>query len=319
MKEVKYNFPAVSRHVYDIDAFEILDQLRKNYECKKESIKPDYDYLASIDDQEDHFMKVMKSEDRDLTKHQEHRNYIVSSSLNFYNYFLSQKLLIIDIHKIGALLSFQAKQFLGNPTAKRDNFIGLIEFKVYESVKVGNIFSEDIRLEKIMNWVDKNRRISSVDFTEANLTLDEDDVLRKVPKFQEVTFDEAIGITLVSKLKLYFSEEEHELLFALIVKGEYNKPLCFKGQTNQLAELFKRIKYNSYLNVKSYSVLKKWLVNSFIIINDVNDIAKKMNVDYVMSVFSKFAKEPKKDMRILTDIAPYRRPKSKINDLDNRK
>ena len=302
MKEVKYNFPAVLRHVYDIDAFEILDQLRKNYECKKESIKPDYDYLASIDDQEDHFMKVMKSEDRDLTMHQEHRNYIVSSSLNFYNYFLSQKLLIIDIHKIGALLSFQAKQFLGNPTAKRDNFIGLIEFKVYESVKVGNIFSEDIRLEKIMNWVDKNRRISSVDFTEENLTLDEDDVLRKVPTFREVAYEEDFSITLVNALKPFFAEEEHELLLRLIIDGVYEKSIVFKAKQNQIVELFKRLKKASKLVVSNNKVLAEWITKCFLML-DKNEQPRALNYNSVIDILNKSRNEPKWD-RILQDLLP---------------
>jgi hypothetical protein len=306
MKEVKYNFPAVSRHVYDIDAFEILDQLRKNYECKKESIKPDYDYLASIDDQEDHFMKVMKSEDRDLTMHQEHRNYIVSSSLNFYNYFLSQKLLIIDIHKIGALLSFQAKKFLGNPTAKRDNFIGLIEFKVYESVKVGNIFSEDIRLEKIMNWVDKNRRISSVDFTEENLTLDEDDVLRKVPTFREVAYEEDFSITLVNALKPFFAEEEHELLLRLIIDGVYEKSIVFKAKQNQIVELFKRLKKASKLVVSNNKVLAEWITKCFLML-DKDEQPRALNYNSVIDILNKSRNEPKWDW-ILEDLLP---PKQK--------
>ncbi|MCJ7771607.1 MAG: hypothetical protein MUP22_00575 [Desulfobacterales bacterium] len=147
------------RDAYDIDVFDIYDELKKKYPNDGNvKILNELDNSTFFEMQEDNFVKSLKSGGIDLSKNQENRCCILPSTSNFYLYHLGWKILIIDPYKIEALLSYQSKEFLGNSSASKDNFVGLVEHVVYEFVKANNYLNESIRLKKIMKWVRRNHQ-----------------------------------------------------------------------------------------------------------------------------------------------------------------
>lgn len=157
MKPTEYNFPTVIRHVYDVDAFEIIDRLKEKHNSNSEQAPEHLRDLEFINLQEESLIKFLNEEGFDSSEHQKHRNFIIPSYYNLYNTYLGYKLLTFDLYKIEPLLSYQSVLFLGNYYASKDNFLGLIEFLVYDFVKAGVLPFEQIRLEKIVNWLERVR------------------------------------------------------------------------------------------------------------------------------------------------------------------
>ncbi|MCX6297286.1 MAG: hypothetical protein NTX97_14745, partial [Bacteroidetes bacterium] len=125
MINTEYNFPSTERHEYDIDVFEILDNLREKYKSKMDSLPSHLKDLKLLDDEEEYILQHMKEDHGiDLTENKKYRNYILPSSYNIYNTFLGWKILTMDPYKIGPFLSHQAALFQGNHYASKHNFIG---------------------------------------------------------------------------------------------------------------------------------------------------------------------------------------------------
>ena len=152
MIESAYNFPNVERHVYDVDAFEILDRLKEKY-LQVDGFVTEQMLLF----EEENLLQLLEEEGYNSMEHQKYRNFILPSNFNQYNNFLGYKLLTIDLYKIEPLLSYQSVLFLGNNYAVKDNFIGLLEFLVYDFVQRRVLPNEQVRLEKIVTWLERNR------------------------------------------------------------------------------------------------------------------------------------------------------------------
>jgi hypothetical protein len=78
-------------------------------------------------------------------------------------------------------------------------------------------------------------------------------------KLKENYFD-----TVLNALKDYFQEEQHEELHSLLEGKEINNSLIFKGNKNQLTELFKRLEYNDLIIIPiTKTELANWIVKNF--------------------------------------------------------
>lgn len=307
MKPTEYNFPTLVRHVYDVDAFEIIDSLMDKYKSNIDQVPEHLRDLDFIKLEEEFLIKFLNEEGIDTLEHQKHRNFIIPSYYNLYNTYLGYKLLTIDLYKIEPLLSYQSVLFLGNYYATKDNFLGLIEFLVYDFVKVRLLPFEQIRLEKMVNWLERNRlfllnKAYNEDSTTDNLR--EENIQPTAPKFKTVEMEINFANTLQEKLKAYFATEEHPSIFTLFFKGELTVPLCFNGQANQLAELFKRLRYNSKINVATLESLANWITTNFVIKNKQGEI-EQLNISTISQVLKKSYAEPPKGKRILEDVAEF--------------
>ena len=335
-------FPTVSRHEYDIDAFEIIDNLRKKLIQNLDSIPKHLQDLKFIDEEETHLLKAMKEKEVDLTENLKYRNYILPSSYNLYNTYLGWKLLTMDIYKIEPLLSYQSVLFLGNDYASSENFIGLVEFHIYTFVKTRIFFNENLRLEKIVNWLERNRIFlinkaynssdTIVDDLEveatniidekkedeiiplSNVTLEALDVEspevkeqkenEAIPLFRTITMDPQFAKTFVEKLEPYFEKKHHQNLYNLIMLNKTSEKLSFKGNSNVFAELFKRLRYNKKIYVLTNDHLAKWLTENFNLERNPNKV-EELNLSSVLAVLRKTEKEPTKDKIILEELAQY--------------
>ena len=305
MNPTEYNFPTVVRHVYDIDVFEIIDKLKEKCNSNIEQGSEELKNLEFINLNEELLIKFLDEEGIDSSEHKKYRNYIIPSYYNLYNTYLGYKLLTIDLYKIEPLLSYQSILFLGNYYAAKDNFIGLIEFVVYDFVKARLLPFEKIRLEKIVNWLERNRMFllnkaynePFNDVTESTVSQKKGFLIRAVkmdPQFANVFYE---------KVKCFFEGQEKPL-FDLIIKNEFTELLVFNGQSNQIAELFKRLRYNSKITVSTIDVLANWIVKHFSTRNKQNEI-EKLNLSTISQVLKKSTAEPPKGKRILGDVAQF--------------
>jgi hypothetical protein len=315
MNPTEYNFPTVVRHVYDIDAFEIIDKLKEKYNSSIEKGKEQLKDLEFISLTEEILIKFLNEEGVDSSEHKKHRNYIMSSHYNLYNTYLGYKLLTIDLYKIEPLLSFQSVLFLGNYYASKNNFLGLVEFLVYDFVKTGVLPSEQIRLEKIVNWLERNREfLLNKAYNEPSDGIIEEQKDDTVVEFEAhskkgnlkhriVIMDAQFANVFYEKVKCFFEGQE-TLLYDLIIKNEFTELLVFNGQSNQIAELFKRLRYNSKITVSTIDVLANWIVKHFSTRNKQNEI-EKLNLSTISQVLKKSSTEPSKGKRILEDLAQF--------------
>lgn len=294
----------VVRHVYDVDAFETLDKLKEKYLKHIDSVQEHLKDLEFIKEEEKMLIKQFKDYDFDLTENQKHRNFIIPSNYNQYCTYLGYKLLTIDVYKIEPLLSYQSVLFMGNYYAVRDNFIGLIEFVTYDFVKARLLPFEKKRLEKIVNWLERNRM--ALPITNLKKKKSQNSEVQTMETKVLVKIDAQFAKILCEKLNCFFEGQE-QLLYNLIFKKEFTVPLVFNGQDNQLAELFKRLRYNAKIDVASLKVLAEWITANFSSVNE-NGVVEEINFNTIHQVLKKQDREPPKTKRILTEIAPYVMP-----------
>ncbi|MGZ4055313.1 MAG: hypothetical protein ACXVDZ_14280 [Bacteroidia bacterium] len=337
MKKTEYNFPNTARHVYDIDVFEILDQLRAKLSSNIEGLPSNFRDLKFIDDDEESFVSTMKKQyGIDVTENRKYRNYILPSSNNMYQTYLGWKILSMDPYKIEPLLSYQSVLFLGNDNAPKDNFLGSLEFSVYVFVKGRIVFDEFIRLEKMVDWMERNRvfLLNKAYQPDEIVESEEDTVIKKLtstkqslkgnakqvskknkdkqvidttPNVRIVLMAPEFAAILVEKLKSYFPEDDYSRLFDLIIKNKMKKKLPFFGNRNQIAELFKRLHYNGKITVNTYDLLARWISNNFNVFDKGGKI-EVLNANTILSILKNSKKEPPKGKRILEDMAVYIMP-----------
>ena len=287
------NHPITSyRHVYDVDAFEILDILKEKYKSNKNEIS-----VKFLKSEEVNLVKFLINEGFNADEKQKNRNFILPSNYNLYNKFLGYKLLTMDVYKIEPLLSYQSVLFLGNEYASKDNFIGFLEFIIYDIVKDKVLPDEQIRLEKIVNWLERNRTFlnKKAYFKPSSINDLENERI--------VTMDADFANVFFIKFRVFFKEQEKQL-FNFLINNESTELLNFNGKSNQLAELFKRLRYNSKIQVSTYKELANWIVKHFTANNKQNK-SVNLKITTITQVLSKPSAEPIKTERILLDVAEY--------------
>jgi hypothetical protein len=139
-----------TKHLYDVDLIGIYQSI--DPELNKHS-------LSSIQKQEIKESFLLSSQTYcevkgiDFNVHFSETTYIVVPSEEpFYEFAISRMLLFYDINKINLFLNYQHAHYY-----KGDDFIGLIEFVVYGIVSKQTLFNNELRLEKIMQWVENTR------------------------------------------------------------------------------------------------------------------------------------------------------------------
>ena len=203
----------------------------------------------------------------------------------------------MDVYKIEPLLSYQSLLFLGNQYASKDNFIGLLEFLIYDIVKEKVLPDEQIRLEKMVNWLERNRTFlnKKAYYKPSSINdIENERIVTMEPDFANVFFE---------KFRVFFKEQEKQL-FNFIINNESTELLNFDGKSNQLAELFKRLRYNSKIQVSTNKELANWIVKHFTAKNKQKEFVK-LKINTISQVLSKPKAEPIKTERILLDVAEF--------------
>jgi hypothetical protein len=297
MIEEKKEIPMVVRHVYDVDSFEILDCLKSKYKDHEEVFPPQF-----FIEQENALLQFLSSEGLCKYKYEKSRNFVIPSNFDIYNRFLGYKLLCMDTLRIEQFLTYQSTLFMGNIIVERENFIGLLEFHIYDLIQPYVLPDEQNRLEKIVSWLERNR----VFLYNKAYSLNKSELDTSASIKRKVIMSEEMAFLLHEKLSCFFEGQETQL-HKLLVKNESSELLRFNGQINQLAELFKRLRYNSVISVDSLDVLIDWIVENFAGINKEGkfDSIKRNTVSQVLR---KLSAEPPKGKRILTEFAKYLQP-----------
>ncbi|MFN7912759.1 MAG: hypothetical protein ACK5QC_13125 [Bacteroidota bacterium] len=142
---------SVSKHEYDIDIVDaylkiehLVNTIKTNIGFNKEDYlnamkQPVINYCAQADLPISQILEM------------KHPIIILSNSIGFEAY-LGRTLIAFDVNKIEAILGYQNAIWMGNGL-----FASFIEHGVYNYVKNNSPFDNNIRLAKIMNWVERNR------------------------------------------------------------------------------------------------------------------------------------------------------------------
>ncbi|MDI1234867.1 MAG: hypothetical protein PSX81_11335 [bacterium] len=302
MSELNYNFPNVSRHVYDIDAFQILDDLRLRCQNNVDTFPENNINLENISFEEMELVKLFSDKEGiDITQNAKYRNLIIYSKSNIYNNYLGYKLLTIDKYKIGPLLSYQSLLFQGNDYASAGNFIGLVEFLVYDFVKSRIYSFEEVRLKKIMDWVERN----SLDLITKAYTKKSNKSLPNPESISDkiIAMDPAFAKIFCEKFEIHIDKSQKKLLWDLIFDESSKEKICFQGNINQVVELFKRLRYNSKLKVRTLKLLTDWILVNFCV--KVDDEILELNRETITQILSKTNLEPAKGNRILEELGAF--------------
>jgi hypothetical protein len=160
-----------SKHIYDVDAigiyFNVRDLLEK-YQLPENSDKEKYiNGLVLL------IKSYCEITNLDFTSYikDKHNFLVIPSSSNSYFTFLAYALAHFDIYKIKRFLDYQKENFKGNDYSK--NFTNYLEFIAYRTVKTLSLFKTEERLEKIMQWLEKENEKEIPDRQEK--TLEESD------------------------------------------------------------------------------------------------------------------------------------------------
>jgi hypothetical protein len=286
-------FPTYGLHVYDLAAFELLAMMRqKIISSGNQKLIRELSRFDFLKEEENSLIMAMLQYGFEIPK--DKRNFIVPPWLRPHSiFFLGWKLLTVDVHKIEAVLSYQFEVFSSDEFYQGD-FSGMVEYGVYSFVKERLFPNEEVRLEKIMAWVERNRQFIREQVDETIIA----------PVFRVIEMDLEFSHDLYENFKAYFSFQQHEILYQVIVDRELIEGLCFNGNINTLVELFKRLRYNKRIIVKSNKVLNQWINKVFCIRDEKGDL-RKLKPGTVESVMKKPKNEPAKGNRILENLAPY--------------
>jgi hypothetical protein len=152
--------PSFTKHVYDIEIFGIIDDLRKKYSdgagCR---ITPEMDNTAFFGMLEERYVRHLKSKETNISKNLEYRHYILPSTSELYYQSLAWKILTIYTDEIDALLSYQAENYY----EAKEKFCELVEHHVRGFVRANNYLKETAKLDEIKIWLKDNRIFKAMD------------------------------------------------------------------------------------------------------------------------------------------------------------
>jgi hypothetical protein len=293
----------IVRHEYDVDAFQLIDELlikitEQNFTTDKVQVIKENLILA-----ENMMVERISTHYPEIIDAQKKRHYIIPSLHNEYNDYLAYKLLVIDPYRIPSLLSYQSKLFLGNDYAAKGSFIGLIEFMTYNRVKSFNFLDGELRRERILKWVEDNRYF---DFEDNSQIREEHGFLITDPKLSQVLFE---------NIKLITPNSRHEDLYFLLSENRAPKmPIPLAANKTQIAELFKRIKYNGACKLDNI-VLAKVIVRFFSSMNKKKQVLE-LNESSVYDVIRRFKSEPSIGTLLFEHVVEYKKQNERKDVVD---
>ena len=245
----------ISKHEYDVDIVESYFNLKELLENIKirEGVSKD-DYLKAIKYPIENYCNEV---DLPITQILQMKYpIIVKSNIQGFESYLGRTLIAFDINKIEAILSYQNSIWKGN-----DSFPSFIEHLVYRFIKNNSPFDNDIRLGKIMDWVNRNRVFLKPDVSKkddnkkSKATLDFGIENIKVNNYTYWPYSDEnlkkLYDTLVFKNMIYENDSFYELFKTYI---EFPKnPIEWRWSPNQLMYLLYLI-FNMKKDYEGYNV-----------------------------------------------------------------
>jgi hypothetical protein len=145
------NLKPVSKHEYDIDIVEAyfrIEHLLEIVKIRSGFIKEDY-----LQAMKQPVINYCNDADLPVSKilGMQYPIIIQSNSIGFEAFF-GRTLIAFDVNKIEAILGYQNAIWQG-----KGLFASFVEHGVYNYIKNNSPFDNNIRLAKIMNWVERNR------------------------------------------------------------------------------------------------------------------------------------------------------------------
>jgi hypothetical protein len=288
------------RHEYDIDVFEILDKLYKQYSEKEwNSDLQKQLMLEELVNIENSLIIDAEENGIGLIRKSFLRNYILPPTSKLYPFYLGWKILTMDPYKIGLMLTWQYEKFKNNNDCKDKDFVEIIEFNVHGFIKDHNFLNEDKRLYATTSWLE-TQKLSSA----KKLDPEGNNDVRPVVKFKSKSFAKKVCNDLLTDKMNFFPEiTDHQKLKDLIIDGRDIEDICFRGQKNQLPDFFKRLHKMDKLKVNDKKVLAIWIVKSFIV-KLKNNKKEKLSFTSVWKILKSKKSQVLKDKRILRKLYP---------------
>lgn len=292
---------AFRRHEYDLDICTIyrqMDDLKVQYQVF--AGKP---YAAYVQQIKENVLRDLERLKLDADFYLDHFYCALQPTDVAYRSYLALFLSLGDYLKLIPLLEHHLKEFVCNDNEGRgaDGFLDLIEFQVCAFLR-SNRFPEDwfAKHDKILNWVYAKRGrienekqqqemmqrlIDAVNKTTKAAIPTE--ILQKRPneKTEQLVklIDERVEV-LFEDIKVYFSEESHEPLKRILKgEGQPNEKVIFKGQANQLIDVFRIYCEDKYISGTKRAV-GRFIVEHFMTFSDTDTIPQRIgtNVENVI-------------------------------------
>ncbi len=174
---------------------------------------------------------------------------IASSTGNSYHVFLSLQLNFLDPFKIPNFLEYHYHTFKGNYYAQDNKgLVGVLEFVVYDKVRIRSVSEDHIRREKLMGWIyEKRQTIKNypINFNRKTIHISS-------------TYQDRLFVTLED----FFIPDERVALKVLINGNPIEGKVTFNGPSNRLLDLFRRF-YDEGLIPTTKSNLQDWVCHFF--------------------------------------------------------
>ncbi len=141
------------RHVYDLELKSLFEQYKKGISTVQ---------LNTTDKTPEYFVRLLKTNLINYCKlskinFQKHAQIIITPIEDgAYRMFLSISLIFSEPHKIRQYLNYHEELFK-SLTQTRDDFVGVIEFQIIDSIKAFSPFDNSHRLSEIMLWVESKK------------------------------------------------------------------------------------------------------------------------------------------------------------------
>ena len=242
----------ISKHEYDIDIVESyfkIKDLLDNIKIREGVLKEEY--LKTIK-----YPVEIHCNDSDLPITlilQMKYPIIINSNVPGFESYFGRTLIAFDINKIEAILSYQNSIWKGSGF-----FPSFVEHLVYRFIKKNSPFDNNIRLGKIMDWVNRNRiflkpEVSKNDNNKSKATLDFGIENIKVNNYTYWPYSDAdlkkLYDALVLKNMIYENDSFYEL-FKIYTEFPKN-PIEWRCSTNQLMYILylifkKKKEYDGY-------------------------------------------------------------------------
>ncbi len=285
MKKLEDKDKTISSQVYDINVCEVVQTMNSYF---KENFNLQ-EFKAHREDLKILYKSVvvkLKNSKTTETINLKRKHLILPSTSDSYHIFLAYKLLTCDPYKIQAILSYHSVLFIGNRYASKGNFVGLVEYSVYNLVRSTDRKNEVIRLDKIGTWLENNRRFE----------------LQKANTAKRVRFDEEFASILSDKLKIFVVDDSAIWLFDSLFNDKYNgRKVVFNFEAIELCILFKKCIENNVLNVKSNEILAKWICERF---NVLKNKKEELNEETVLNYLNRNVELNYKKPRIYNKLFP---------------
>jgi len=203
---------------------------------------------------------------------------IIPSDDNYYINCLALSLIFCDLFKINSLLQYQKQKYIGD-----ENFLDLIEFRIYELIKKSPFILERKRHKYIMKWVELER-IKEIPQNKKSCDQNTIEEQINLENRKEINIDPNVIEKLVKALSFYFHDENPKNLANCLKGKKIDKKLLFMSNSVKLVGLFSSLKDSNKIRDKQ-SEINKWICQNFLYL-DNNKKTHPFNQDYVKKILT---------------------------------